>query len=315
MAMRRLLTIAIIKKFTVFTTDLASALLNTPINEEVLVQPPKEYYHNQPNVLWKMTKALYGLRTSPKQWQERLSTILQWMGFNRLKSDACIFANKQSSIYLMAYVDDLFVVGDTMATQQCLQQFQQHFELKHTIQLTRSTSLEFLRKTIELQDDGTIQLFFLTEYYNKILKPYNMEKCNASTIPGNKKPPIAAQPPDKEQHSMFRTAVGQLLWVSQLRVDIAYAVKELSRALQQPDKEDLKNLKQLLRYIKGTIQYKVHLAPKVEHNEKLEIKVDIESFADSDWAGCNTTRKSTSGTITTCWGSPLLHISRTQSTI
>eukprot|EP00971_Amphidinium_carterae_P015091 297888-Amphidinium_carterae.1 len=61
MAMRLLLTIAIIKKFTVFTTDVASVFLNTPINEEVLVQPPKEYYHNQPNVLWKMTKALYGL--------------------------------------------------------------------------------------------------------------------------------------------------------------------------------------------------------------------------------------------------------------
>eukprot|EP00971_Amphidinium_carterae_P105689 2092931-Amphidinium_carterae.1 len=55
---------------------------------------------------------------------------------------------------------------------------------------------------------------------------------------------------------MFRTAVEQLLWVSQLRVDIAYAVKELSRALQQPDNEHLKNLKQLLRGIKGTIQYK-----------------------------------------------------------
>eukprot|EP00971_Amphidinium_carterae_P254249 5047376-Amphidinium_carterae.1 len=142
-----------------------------------------------------------------------------------------------------------------------------------------------------------------------------MEKCNASTIPGNKKPPIAAQLLDKEQHSMFKTAVGQLLWVSQLRVDIAFAVKKLSRALQQPDNEDLKNLKQLLCYIKGTIQYRVHLAPKVEYNDRQEIKVDIESFADSDWAGCNTTRKSTSGTITACWGSPLLHISRTKSTI
>eukprot|EP00971_Amphidinium_carterae_P248601 4934939-Amphidinium_carterae.1 len=85
-----------------------------------------------------------------------------------------------------------------------------------------------------------------------------MEKRNASTVPGNKKPPIAAQ---------------------------------------QPDNEDLKNLKQLLGYIKGTIHY---------------IYIYI---SNSDWAGCNTTRRSTSGTITTCWGSPLLHISRTQSTI
>eukprot|EP00971_Amphidinium_carterae_P152713 3026955-Amphidinium_carterae.1 len=77
----------------------------------------------------------------------------------------------------------------------------------------------------------------------------------------------------------------------------------------------MKNLKQLLRYIKGTIHYRVHLAPKVRYNDRQEIKVDIESYADSDWAGCNATRKSTSGAITTCWGSPLLHISRTQSTI
>eukprot|EP00971_Amphidinium_carterae_P168408 3336692-Amphidinium_carterae.1 len=84
---------------------------------------------------------------------------------------------------------------------------------------------------------------------------------------------------------MIRTAVGQLLWVSQLRVDIAFAVKELSRALQQPDNEDLKNLKQLLS----------------------EIHQRDNPLSNSDWAGCNTTRKCTSGTITTCWGSPLLH--------
>eukprot|EP00971_Amphidinium_carterae_P010909 215268-Amphidinium_carterae.1 len=125
-----------------------------------------------------------------------------------------------------------------------------------------------------------------------------MEKCNSSTVPGNKKPPIGAQPLDKEQHSMFRTAVGQLLWVSQLRVDISFAGRN-----------------SLLRYIEGTTHCRVSLAPKIEHNEQREIKVDIESFADSYWAGCNTTRKSTSGTNTTCWGSPLLHISQTQSTI
>eukprot|EP00971_Amphidinium_carterae_P279026 5538992-Amphidinium_carterae.1 len=72
---------------------------------------------------------------------------------------------------------------------------------------------------------------------------------------------------------MYRTAVGQILWVSQLRVDIVFAVKELSRALQQPD---LKNLKQLLRYIKGTIHYRAHLRPIVKYNDRQEIKVDIE---------------------------------------
>eukprot|EP00971_Amphidinium_carterae_P135887 2692476-Amphidinium_carterae.1 len=262
----------IFKQFTVFTTDIASAFLNTPIEQEVLVQPPKEYYHNQTHILWSMTKALFGLRTSPKQRQEHLSAILQKLGFTRLKNDECVFINTMSTTYIMAFVDDLHVVGDNDTTRPFLQQFQQHLELKHTI-------------------------CFAQQYY-KILKAYDMDKCNPSTTPGNKKPPIAAQLLDKVQHSKYRTAVGQLLWVSQLRADIAVAVKELSR------------------HIKGTTHYKVTLAaPKVEHNEQGQIIVHIESSADSGWAGCDTTRKSTSGAITTCWGILLLHISRTQSTI
>eukprot|EP00971_Amphidinium_carterae_P277290 5503222-Amphidinium_carterae.2 len=41
MAMRLLLTIAILKNFTIYTTDVVSAFLNTPIEQEVLVQPPR----------------------------------------------------------------------------------------------------------------------------------------------------------------------------------------------------------------------------------------------------------------------------------
>eukprot|EP00971_Amphidinium_carterae_P211779 4202414-Amphidinium_carterae.2 len=89
------------------------------------------------------------------------------LGFARLKSDACVFINTKSIIYIMAYVndvDDLLVVGDNATTQPFLQQFQQHLELKHTSQLTKSTPLEFLGKTTELQDDGTLHLSFAQQY-------------------------------------------------------------------------------------------------------------------------------------------------------
>eukprot|EP00971_Amphidinium_carterae_P122153 2418728-Amphidinium_carterae.3 len=110
MAMQLLFTIAILNHFAVFTTDVVCAFLNTPIDNEVFVQPPQEYYYNNnPHILWRMTKALYSLRT-PKQWQEHLNTILQQLGFQRLTSDACVFADKQSTFYTMAYVDDLLVV-------------------------------------------------------------------------------------------------------------------------------------------------------------------------------------------------------------
>eukprot|EP00971_Amphidinium_carterae_P271377 5385214-Amphidinium_carterae.1 len=62
----------------------------------------------------------------------------------------------------MAYIDDLLVVGDTMATQQFLLLFQQHLELKHTTQLTNSTSLEVLQQDPETVQHGEAQCFYNT---------------------------------------------------------------------------------------------------------------------------------------------------------
>eukprot|EP00971_Amphidinium_carterae_P328359 6460198-Amphidinium_carterae.1 len=64
-----------------------------------------------------------------------------------------------------------------------------------------------------------------------------------------------------------------------------------------------------------SIHYKVKLESEMDFSDEGQIKETIESSADSDWPGCNTTRKSTSGSITMCWGVPLLHISRTQATV
>eukprot|EP00971_Amphidinium_carterae_P083348 1649624-Amphidinium_carterae.4 len=137
--MRSLLTIAILKNFTVYATDVASAFLNTPIErgagtttKRVLPQRTThtlslmDYAHHQNN----------GKKTWPK-----LGTTLQQLGFTRFKSDACVFVITRSTIYIM---DNPLGVGDSATTQPFLQQFQQHLELKHTSQLTRTTPLEFL---------------------------------------------------------------------------------------------------------------------------------------------------------------------------
>eukprot|EP00971_Amphidinium_carterae_P141648 2806402-Amphidinium_carterae.3 len=168
-----------------------------------------------------------------------------------LESDTRVFVNQQASIYIMAYVDALLVVGDNTTTPTTIP------------------------TTLGAEAHEPIDKDYITGYYNKILKAYNMDRCNPSTTPCNKKPPIAAQPLDKQQHSMYRTAVGQLIWVSQLRVDMAFAIKELSRALQQPDNADrtssCESSSCSATSRKGTTHYKVTLSPKVDHNEQGQI--------------------------------------------
>eukprot|EP00971_Amphidinium_carterae_P083249 1647689-Amphidinium_carterae.1 len=81
-----------------------------------------------------------------------------------------------------------------------------------------------------------------------------------------------------------------------LRPDIQYATKELTIAVQKPDQHDKQNAKHLLRYLQGTKNYKLHLKPKQPTNNEPHIKAYSRPYCDSDWAGCTTTRKSTTGT-------------------
>ena len=97
------------------------------------------------------------------------------------------------------------------------------------------------------------------------------------------------------------------------RPDISYATKELARALQQPTTADQQKLKHLLRYIKGTKDYKQIIRPTV----KIPAKAipDINVYVDSDWAGCPTTRRSTTGFLITLLETTINYGSRTQATI
>ena len=65
-SLRTLLTHAVLHQYQVTSCDISSAFLNTPIEEDIYVQPPPEVHQHRPRVIWKLHRALYGLRTSPK---------------------------------------------------------------------------------------------------------------------------------------------------------------------------------------------------------------------------------------------------------
>eukprot|EP00971_Amphidinium_carterae_P332728 6467025-Amphidinium_carterae.3 len=64
-------------------------------------------------------------------------------------------------------------------------------------------------------------------------------------------------------------------------------------------------------HLHGTRQYKLHLRVKTPRpNEPY-----IEAYSDSDWAGCQTTRKSTAGVVPQFAGVTISRSSKTQQTI
>ena len=122
-----------------------------------------------------------------------------------------------------------------------------------------------------------------------------------------------------EDHRQYRQIVGQLIWASLIRPDLQYPAKTLTRHLQAPSSFDLKNLKHTLRYIKGTQHLRLVLGKDLHRHTGQPLDqlhpLDIKCFTDSDWAGDQETRKSTSGFVISIFNTPLSFSSKTQRCI
>ena len=110
--LKTFLSIACCNRWYIEQLDVQTAFLNGPIKSEVYVKQPDGYSNNQRKV-YRLQKALYGLRESPLCWFQCLDQYLKVLGFTNFKIDSCLYSLKYNghSIYLLVYVDDLLICG------------------------------------------------------------------------------------------------------------------------------------------------------------------------------------------------------------
>ena len=125
---------------------------------------------------------------------------------------------------------------------------------------------------------------------------------------------VSDTPLGPEEHSVYRTAVGKLLWLALIRGDIASATKELSRDVTAPTMQSVAKLKHLLRCLIGAKMCVLRLHPSYQLADG-NCSLDVNVFVDSDWAGCSKTRKSTSGSTVNVLGCNMVSTARTQGTL
>ena len=61
-----------------------AAILHVTVSGELYVVPPHELY-DQGSALWKLKKALHGLRAAPRAWQDHLADLLHTLNFERMQ--------------------------------------------------------------------------------------------------------------------------------------------------------------------------------------------------------------------------------------
>ena len=103
--LRTLISLASLQGWAVASWDVSTAFLYAQLPEDHIVycRPPNALVRLglvQPGVVWKLNKALYGLRTSPKAWEEERDEKLQnltWIlngrqvGLSKVDSANCVW--------------------------------------------------------------------------------------------------------------------------------------------------------------------------------------------------------------------------------
>lgn len=88
---------------------------------------------------------------------------------------------------------------------------------------------------------------------------------------------------------LYRSTVGALQYATITRPDISFAVNKVCQFMSKPLDSHWVVVKRILRYLKGTISYGLHLKPT------LTAPVSLTAYSDADWGSDTDDRRSTSG--------------------
>lgn len=283
---RLLLALAAKNSWEVHHLDVKTAFLNGDIKEEVYVTQPEGFIkEGQENLVYRLTKALYGLRQAPRAWYAKLNSCLESLGFMRCPYEHAVYTKRvdEESLIVGVYVDDLLVTGTNVSLITSFKkQMSGKFDMSDMGKLSYYLGIEVK------QGDDYIQLK-QSGYARKVIERAGMVGCNPTKFPMDPKLQI-----NKDENgtpvdpTMLKSMVGGLRYLVHTRPDVAYSVGIVSRYMERPTVLHLNAAKRILRYIQGTLEYGLVYSKDSSNNV-------LTGYSDSDLAGHVDDRRSTGG--------------------
>lgn len=300
---RTILAYAAQMQWKVHHMDVKTAFLNGELEEEVYVLQPEGFIdkHNPQKVL-RLHKALYGLKQAPRAWNAKLDRCLISLGFKRCPFEHAVYTKETGNNVTIVgvYVDDLIL---TSSSGILIDKFKGEM-----MKIFEMSDLGLLSYYLGIQVNQNSEYITLCQssYASKILEKTAMSDCNSCCIPmdprcklskHDEEPPVDA--------STYRSIIGSLRYLVNTRPDLAYSVGVVSRYMESPTTSHMNAVKQILRYVKGTL----NLGIEYKKNQECEALI---GYSDSDLGGDVDDRKSTTGIIFFLGENPITWVSQKQ---
>jgi hypothetical protein len=247
-------------------------------------QPPGFVDPTAPDHICLLQRSLYGLKQAPRAWYQRFATYIRQLGFTPSASDVSLFVYKEGGClaYLLLYVDDIILTASSPALlKRIINRLHSEFAMTDLGDLHH-----FLNISVERSSDG----LFLSQrqYAVELLQWAGMSECHSTVTPVDTRTKLSATDgAPAADPSEYRSIAGALQYLTLTRTDLAYAVQQVCLFMHDPREPHLAVLKRILRYVKGTLSFSLHLG--------VDPVQSLTAYSDADWAGCPDSRRSTSG--------------------
>jgi len=281
--LRLLLSISINRGYTIRQLDVKSAFLYGDIDIETYLELPEGY--RKPGKVWKLNKAIYGLKQSPCLWFQHLTKALESMNLSTSDDfDPCILVSKD--LYCCVYVDDILIAGKPRCVKECINKLQSQFQCTDSGEASLLLGMQIVRTEDKIR-------LYQERYINEILTRFNMTEVKPVATPIEiHSVMVSAKDGDQRcEQKHYQSIIGSLMYASiATRPDIAHATTYLSQFSSDPTMTHLTAAKRVLRYLKGTIH---HGLSYYRNNNSLTLEV----YSDASFASNLDDRISYTGLI------------------
>ncbi len=280
-ALRLMISHAVTLKRKLKSFDISNAFLYGALLPEERVQMrqpegiPKRYHADGTLLVCLLQKSLYGLRTSPRIWQEVLEKAMQEFGFVKSMVEEGLWYS--GKLILWIYVDDLII---SYLCDQEINRFEQFltglFKIRCLGKPTRIVGIDFL-----YAEDG--QIVLSQELYCKeLMQKHNISSNEIVRVP--LKDRIENMEPGEVlgalEQKLFQSIIGSILYlVVCTRPDLAFVASVLGKFNKTATTNELGLAQEVLMYINGT----QNVGLKFSNNSKW----DLIGFSDTDHAAAS----------------------------
>jgi hypothetical protein len=290
-----------------------TAFLHGELREEIYMNVSEGLDTDSNNVL-KLSKTIYGLVQSAREFYKKLISVLKSIGFKENKSDPCLFSKwEQDELTLVGiYVNDCLVIGKDDQIEKLIVDLKSNgFNLKIERDLN-----DYLSCCI-IEDAHLKQILILQPHLIKNLEAKFGKEVEGKKVyktPGTPRFKIIRPDDDddiidSDLQSRYQSGVGMLLFLTKhSRTDICNIVKELSNCM---DRATMGTYLEMLRVVKFVIDTK-NFCLKIRPKAKIK-NWSLHVFSDSDWAGDSETRISVTGFMVYLMNVPICWQSKAQS--